>query len=98
MAAFPYTNFQNPDGSAVSSGVLRIRLNRDGQYFFHFGPITTRQQIISTFSNYNLDVNGNSASIDLSPNANISPSGTYYIYEVLNSAGQLVAGPLKVTL
>jgi hypothetical protein len=89
--ALPLTNFQNPDGSAVANGYLRIRLNQDGT--------SGGEQIQTNFTKIPLDSSGNiTGSPTFWPNASILPTGTYYILEVFNTNGQLIAGPNKLTV
>lgn len=87
---FGLSNFQYPDGSPVANGTLAIRLSQDG--------VSSNTQIPSTFKTYPLNSSGNSGTIILPTNGTISPSGTYYIYEVYSSAGLLVSGPNLLTV
>jgi len=78
--------FQNPDGSPVANGYIKIRLNVDGSI--------NDGQLQSNYVNLPLDSSGViSGSPTFWPNSEISPSGTYYVENVYKANGQLVAGP-----
>lgn len=81
--------FQNPDGSPVANGYIRIRLSQIGS--------SNSQQIDIVFTKTLLNASGVIiGSPTFWPNSGILPAGTYYIIEVYNSSGQLIAGPNKV--
>jgi hypothetical protein len=83
--------FQNPDGSPVANGYILIRLCLDGS--------VDDDQINSNYTQINLNSSGVIiGSPTFWPNIDISPSGTYYIMFVYSSDGQIVSGPLKVTV
>ena len=89
--ALTVNTFQNPDGSPVAKGTIRIRLNIDGS--------VNDEQISSSFTNISLDSNGIIVgSPTFWPNSDISPSGTYYILLVYSASGQEISGPNKVTV
>jgi hypothetical protein len=90
-SALPITNFQTSDGSPVANGYILIRLNVDG--------MASGDQIQSNFIKITLDSNGNLIGSPLFwTNASIIPPGSYYIVQVYKLNGQLVGGPLKVTV
>ena len=99
-SSLPITNFQNPDGSPVAKGYLRIRISQNASISFLIpGPITEHNQIQSNFTKVSLDSSGNvTGSPTFWANADLSPSGTYYILEVFSSTGQLLSGPSKLTI
>lgn len=89
--SLPLTNFQNADGTPVALGTLQIRLNINGS--------VNDTQLQTNTSVINLDVNGNVlGSPTFWPNADILPTGTYYIFSVYSAAGQLVGGPNVLTI
>jgi hypothetical protein len=89
--SFPLTTYQYPDGNPVANGTLDVRLSQDG--------MANDTQVQRNFSRVALDSSG---VITGSPtfwhNSDISPSGTYYVFNVYNKQGQLVAGPNKITI
>ncbi len=87
----PITNFQTPDGNPVINGYVLIRLNDDGS--------ASSEQIQSNFTKLALDSSGNLVGSPLFwPNAEINPTGSYYIIQVYEANGQLVSGPSRVTV
>jgi hypothetical protein len=88
--AFPITNFQYPDGAPVANGYVDIRLSVDGS--------VNSSQVERIFTRSTLNSSGNLVGPVFWPNSSILPSGSYYIINVYNSQGQLVAGPNKVTI
>jgi len=89
--ALVVNTFVNPDGTAVSSGTVEMRLNIDGS--------VNDTQLQSTFTSFLLNASGQLiGSPTFWPNSQISPIGTYYVQKVYNSNGLLVAGPNKVTV
>lgn len=91
QTALTVNTFVNPDGSPVANGYIRIRLSQDGSVSSH--------QIQSNYTEIALDSNGTITGSPLFwPNADISPSGTYYILLVYAATGQIVSGPSIVTV
>ena len=89
--SLPITNFQTADGTAVANGQLTIRLNIDGNV--NDTSINTRSVTVT------LDTNGAPVgNPQFWPNNEISPTGTYYVINVYEKNGQLVGGPLSVTV
>lgn len=91
QVTLPLTLFQTPDGNPVSFGVVRIRLNTNGN--------ASGNQLGSSFVDINLNINGALSSNPLFwTNSSILPDGTYYIIQVFTQSGQLVYGPSKLTI
>ena len=89
--AFPITNFQTADGNAVANGYLRIRLSTDG--------VASGVQVEHKFTKITLDSSGNvTGSPTVYHNTDLLPAGSYYIYLVYTAKGQLIAGPIKITV
>lgn len=86
QTALTVNTFVNPDGTPVANGYIRIRLNQDGS--------VSGNQIQASYTEIALDSNGTIIGSPVFwPNANINPSGTYYILLVYATTGQLVYGP-----
>ena len=91
QVSFPLTTYQLPSGVPVADGSLVVRLNADGQ--------VGTSQIASNPVRLPLDANGTlSTSYLFWSNSNIAPTGTYYIYSVYTSDGEMISGPNLITL
>lgn len=85
----PITNYQQVDGNPVANGYLIVWLNRDGRVAGNH--IQFNATIVP------LDSNGNiSGTHTFWPNADIIPSGTYYIVDVHSQLGQLITNGITM--
>lgn len=85
----PITNYQYPDGTPVANGKLTINLNTGG--------LVSGNHIQFNKTTVLLDSSGNITGSPLFwPNADIYPTGTYYIVTVYDSTGNQVSGPDSV--
>lgn len=88
-ASFPYV-LSFPTGAPVANGYIGIRLNVNG--------VVNNSQIKDSFIKCPLDSSGTVTGATFWKNSDIQPSGTYYIVLVFTSSGELVCGPIKVTI
>jgi hypothetical protein len=85
MAAQATTfTFQDPSGQPIAGGTLTIRLNTDAVALG--GDLQIAANRLTTVT---LDSTG-SATVDLWPNAQLSPPGSVYLIQVYTVEGQLV--------
>jgi hypothetical protein len=90
--ALPVTTFQNPDGTPVANGYILIRLNNNGKS-------SDGKEVQYNFVKNQLDSNGTLTGSPLFwKNSDILPLGSYYIVMVYSAVGQLISGPLKITV
>ena len=96
VAPFPYTTFHAANDAPIANGLLSIRLNVDGNVDTGSGTLQLCSGIeVKIPLNQFGIVNGN---LNVWPNADITPSGTYYVYSVYSAKGDLVLGPSIVTV
>jgi hypothetical protein len=89
---FPYTNFTDTSGNPLSFGYALIHLGDDGNV--PDGLICNRSVLRA-----NLDANGNMITVpQVWNNTSILPIGTYYVLTAYTTSGELVFGPIKVTI
>lgn len=89
--SFPITQFTDSSGNPLVSGYITVRLNTDG--------MASASQLSAIACTIQLDNTGHIVgSPTFWPNAQIQPSGTYYIVRAFAQDGQLVSGPNSVTI
>src|SRR5580658_2637288 len=82
--------FQDASGAPIASGTITFQLSQSAYV------AGTGQVVNSTVISYNLLANGNIASSPsptLWGNDQLTPSGSYYIVNIMNSSGAVVRGP-----
>lgn len=92
LSALPITNFYFIDETPVAGGEVTVHLNKDctGPN----GQVSAKIKSVVT-----LDTNGAPEDAPLFwPNAQLSPNDSVYIINVYGPLGNLIAGPLPVTV
>ena len=90
--AFPFTTFTDPSGSALSGGYILLEVNEDVQ---SPSGLLCRGMTLRG----ELDVNGALISVpQVWPNSQLLPSDSYYVLRGYTSSGELVLGPMRVTV
>lgn len=89
---FPYTTFSDPLGRPLSNGMAVITLNTDVQS--PNGQLCAGLEV-----SVPLDSDGEMTSVpQVWQNASLSPTGSVYILRAYSSAGELVFGPMQITV
>jgi hypothetical protein len=91
QVSLPITTFVEPNGQPLANGTLLIRLSQDGN--------ANSTNLCANICSIALDAQGNVTGNPLVwPNADITPSGTYYILAAYSAQGELVSGPDSLTV
>lgn len=92
LSALPITNFYYLNGLPVAGGEVKVHLNKDctGPN----GQVSAKIKSVIT-----LDSNGAPENAPLFwPNAQLSPNDSVYILNVFGPNGNLIAGPIPVSV
>jgi len=90
---FPITTYTDIEGNPIANGYLIIRLSQDA--FVSKANVVCSQRVVKIPLNSSGQITG---SFNFWPNYLLTPSNTYYTLRAYSSAGQLVLGPLYVTV
>lgn len=96
QSAFPISTFVLPNGNPVALGWITLHLNKDCQYTTGGTPGQVGSRIKVRV---NLDANGDIEGAPVFwPNSELLPNDSVYIMSVYREDGQLVLGPVEVTV